>query len=146
MTRPTKNHSKRRRPRWATVLAVVAVAFGIVTIIVGGKTLFGGAEERTAAGNIVPFVLWFNFVAGFAYVMAGVGLFLWKRWAAQLSGAIATATIAVFIAFGIHIFLGGAFEVRTVGAMIIRSAVWIVIAVSACRAIGCFQRGVRSPA
>lgn len=126
------------RPRWATVLALVAVAFGIVTIAVGGKTLFGGTQERVAAGDIVSFVLWFNFVAGFAYVVAGFGLFLWKRWAAQLSAAIAVATIAVFIAFGIHIFLGGAFEVRTAGAMVIRSAVWILIAASACRALRCF--------
>lgn len=126
------------RPRWATVLALVAIAFGIVTIAVGGKTLFGGTQERVAAGDIVPFVLWFNFVAGFAYVIAGFGLFLWKRWAGQLSATIAVATIAVFIAFGIHIFLGGAFEVRTVGAMIIRSAVWIAIAASACRALRCF--------
>ena len=144
MTRPTKTHSERRPPRWTTILALVAIIFGVVTIVVGGKTLFGGTEVRTAAGNIVPFVLWFNFIAGFAYVMAGVGLFLWKRWAAQLSAAIAAGTISVFIAFGIHIFLGGAFESRTVGAMIIRSVVWIVIAVSACRALGCFQRGMSS--
>lgn len=125
---------------------MIATIFGIVTVIVGGKTLFGGAEVRAAAGNIVSFVLWFNFVAGFAYVIAGVGLFLWKRWAALLSAAIAAATIAVFIAFGIHIFLGGAFESRTVGAMIIRSAVWIVIAVSTCRTLGCFQRDISSSA
>ena len=134
------------RPRWATAVALIAVAFGIVTIIVGGKTLFGGAEQRAAAGNIVPFVLWFNFVAGFAYVFAGFGLFLWKRWAAQLSAVIAVATMVVFIAFGIHIFLGGMFEVRTVGAMTIRSVVWVVIAASACRALGCFQRGMSGPA
>jgi len=140
MTRPNINFRERRHPRRAAILALIATVFGIVTIIVGGKTLFGGAEERTAAGNIVPFVLWFNFVAGFAYVIAGVGLFLWTRWAAQLSAAIAAATIAVFIAFGVHIFLGGAFESRTVGAMIIRSAVWIAIAVLACRTLGCFQR------
>ena len=134
------------RPHWAIAAALIAVAFGIVTIGVGGKTLFGGAEERAAAGNIVPFVLWFNFFAGFAYVIAGFGLFLWKRWAAELSAAIAVATIAVFIAFGTHIFLGGMFEVRTVGAMIMRSAVWIVIAASTCRALRCFQRGTRGPA
>jgi hypothetical protein len=131
---------KSLRPRWAIAAALVAVIFGIVTIFVGGKTLFGGNEERAAAGNLVPFVLWFNFIAGFAYVIAGFGLFLWKRWAAQLSAIIAAATVAAFIAFGIHILLGGAFEARTVGAMIIRSAVWIVIAVSACRTLGCFQR------
>ena len=144
MTRSIINHCDGRPPRWPAILALVAIVFGIVTIIVGGKTLFGGTEVRIAAGNILPFVLWFNFIAGFAYVIAGVGLFLWKRWAAQLSAAIAAATIAVFVAFSIHIFLGGTFEARTVGAMIIRSVVWIVIAVSACRALGCFQRGMSS--
>ena len=138
MTQPTLDH-ERRRPRRATILAVVAVIFGIITIIVGGKTLFGGPEERMAAGNIVPFVLWFNFIAGFAYVVAGVGLFFWKRWAGQLSAAIAAATIAVFVAFAIHIVLGGAFESRTVGAMIVRSAIWIAIAALACRMLGCFR-------
>lgn len=133
------------RPRWTAILALVAIIFGIVTIIVGGKTLFGGAEERATAGNIVPFVLWFNFVAGFAYVMAGFGLFWWKRWAAKLSAAIAVATMVVFIAFGIHIFLGGMFEMRTVGAMIIRSAVWIVIAAASYRALRGFQRGTSGP-
>lgn len=139
MTRPIQSQGERRRLRWAAILALVAAIFGIVTLIVGGKTLFSGPEERAAASNIVAFVLWVNFVAGFAYVIAGVGLYLWKRWAAQLSAATVTATIAVFVALGIQIFLGGAFESRTVGAMVIRSAVWIVIAVSACRALGCFR-------
>jgi ABC-type transport system involved in cytochrome c biogenesis permease subunit len=140
------NKTTTRYSRWAAVLALVAIAFGIVTIFVGGKTLFGGAEVRAAAGNIVPFVLWFNFVAGFAYVIAGLGLFWWKRWAAQLSAAIAVATMAVFFAFGIHILLGGMFEGRTVGAMTIRSAVWIAIAASACRTLGCFRRGTSGSA
>ena len=122
-----------RTPRRAAVLALVAIAFGAATIVVCGKTLFGDVEARSAAGHIVPFVLWFNFVAGFAYVIAGIGLLLWKRWAVHLSAAIAVATIAVFIALGIHIFFGLAFEARTVGAMIIRSAVWITIAVLAGR-------------
>ena len=128
-----------RRPRWAVALGIVAILFGIVTVIVGGKTLFGGAEERAAAGHFVPFVLWFNFVAGFAYIVAGIGLLLWKRWAAPTSAIIALATVLVFMAFGAHILSGGAFEVRTVGAMIIRSAVWLVIAASACRALGCIR-------
>jgi hypothetical protein len=124
------------RPRWAIAAALVAVVFGVVTIIVGGKTLFGGPAIRAAAGNIVLFVLWFNFIAGFAYVIAGLGLFLWKRWAAQLSAAIAIGTIAVFIAFGVDVFLGSTFETRTVAAMTFRSVIWIAIAVGACRALG----------
>lgn len=121
------------RPRWAAPVAAVAVAFGIVTIMVGGNTLFGGLADRAAAGNIVPFVLWFNFAAGFTYMLAGFGIFLWRRWAAPLSAAIAIATVGVFVAFGIHMLLGGAFEPRTIGAMTVRSLVWIVIAVAAGR-------------
>lgn len=41
---------------------------------------------------------------------------------------IAGATALMFAAFGVHIFLGGAFESRTVGAMIMRTLVWIAIA------------------
>ena len=128
------------RPRWAIAAALIAVAFGIVTVFVGGKTLFGPPAERAAAGNIVPFVLWFNFFAGFAYIIAGCGVFLWKPWAAQLSAAIAITTIAVFAALGVYIFLGGAFEVRTIGAMTVRSLVWAVIAIGMCRALECFPR------
>jgi len=134
------------RPRWAILAALVAVAFGILTVIVGGRTLFGNAATRAAAGNIVPFVLWFNFLAGFAYVAAGLELFLWKKWAALLSAIIAIATLGVFVAFGIHILLGGAFETRTIGAMTVRSVVWIVIAVAACRTLGCLQDWRGDPA
>src|SRR5674476_90802 len=115
------------RPRWAIAAGTLAVAFGIVTVFEGRSMLFGRPEIRASAGNIVPFVLWFNFIAGFAYLMAGVGLLLWKRWAAQLSAGIALTTLAVFAAFGIHVVLGGAFEARTVGAMMLRSIVWIAI-------------------
>ncbi len=134
-----------RRPRWAAIAAVAAVVFGIVTIIVGGKTLFGGPAQRAAAGNIVPFVLWFNFVAGFAYVVAGCGIFLWRRWAAQLSAVIAIGTVAAFVALGIYIFLGGAFETRTIGAMTVRSLVWVAIAVALRRATARAQNGAAPP-
>ena len=125
------------RPRWAPVAALIAVAFGVVTIAAGGGTLLNIYKDRAAAGDIVPFVLWFNFVAGFAYVAAGVGLFLWRPWAGLVSAVIAVATVVVFFAFGIHILLGGGFEARTVGAMSVRSIVWIAIATAACRALGC---------
>jgi hypothetical protein len=123
------NASIPRTRRWIAVLALIAIAFGIVTIVAGGRTLFGGVEARAAAGDIVSFVLWFNFVAGFAYVVAGTGMLLSKRWAAYLSATIAVATIAVFIGLGIHILGGLAFEARTVGAMSFRSVFWIAIAV-----------------
>lgn len=124
------------RPRWAIGAAVIAVLFGAITIVSSGTVLFGGSAARAAVGNAVPFVLWFNFAAGFAYILAGVGLFLWRRWAAMLSAAIAFATLSIFVAFGWHAFTGGAFEMRTVGAMAFRSVTWIVIAFASWRSLG----------
>ena len=125
------------RPRWALFAGSVAVLFGILTLISGGTALFGGAAARAAVGDAVAFVLWFNFLSGFAYVLAGVGLVMWRQWAARLSALIAAAILIAFAAFGWHVVAGGAFEIRTVGAMILRSGVWLAIAIPACRALRC---------
>ena len=121
------------RPRWAVFAALIAFGFGIVTIIVGGKTLFGGQAERASAGNIVPFVLWFNFIAGFAYIVAGIALYKLKSCSRRLVSVIAISTTLVFLHFGLHIFNGGAYEMRTVAAMTIRSSLWILIAATVLR-------------
>ncbi len=118
------------------IAAAVALLFGVLTVFSGGRALFGGVEARAAVGNAVPFVLWFNTLAGFAYVFAGIGLFLGRRWALWLSTGIFGATVLVFLAFGIHVLQGGAYEMRTVGAMSLRAGVWALISVVAWRHIG----------
>ncbi|MCX2721054.1 hypothetical protein [Roseibium salinum] len=110
------------------VIAAVAVLFGALTVLSGGVVLFGGEEATQAAGNVVRFVLWFNFLAGFAYIVAGVGLFLRKRWAYWLAAAIVASTVAVFAAFAIHVLQGGAYEMRTLAALTLRTVVWAIIA------------------
>jgi len=117
------------RTRYLTVAASVAIVFGLLTIVSGGNALFGGADM----GAVVPFVLWFNFVAGFAYVAAGLGLWVRTGWATGLTIAIAVATAAVFAAFLWHISTGAAYEARTMAAMVLRLAVWIVLAIVAIR-------------
>ena len=124
--------SDRRGP-WIRAISLLAVVFGLMTLKEGGAVLFGSGEARTAAGNYVPFVLWFNFVAGFAYVVAGVGIWLQRRWAAGLALVIAAATALVFAAFGVHVIAGGDYELRTVVAMSLRTLVWTAIALIARR-------------
>jgi hypothetical protein len=121
----------KHRSLWTWVISLIATAFGLLTIKEGGTVLFVDGAARTAAGDYVPFVLWFNFIAGFAYVVAGIGLWLQQRWAAGLAITIAVATVLTFAAFGLHIYSGGAFESRTLMAMSLRSMVWIIIAVVA---------------
>lgn len=115
--------------RWGvTAAAVAGILFGLFTVFGGGRALFSGTEVRAAFGDAVPFVLWFNFLAGFVYVVAGLGLYLRKSWSARLSIAILLATILVMIAFGIHLLLGGSYEMRTVWAMSLRTIIWSIIA------------------
>lgn len=113
--------------RTLTVMASVAVVFGLATLIQGGAVLFFDGEARRGAGHIVFFVLGFNFFAGFFYVVTGVGFWMRKAWSVVAAGVIAAATMVVFLALGFHIWSGGIFEIRTVIAMGFRSLVWIVM-------------------
>lgn len=115
------------------IAALLAGVFGVLTIKEGSAVLFGG----TQAGAYVPFVLWFNFLAGFMYVAAAFGLWLRKRWATWLAVLLAGATAIVFAAFGIHVASGGAYEMRTVWAMTLRTGVWTAIAAMTCAVLGC---------
>jgi hypothetical protein len=125
-----------QRPRTTVLLrtaALVAVLFGAATIFSGARVLFGSDAVQQAAGSVVPWVLWFNTVAGLAYVAAGVGLWLRRAWAVRLSAALAAASVLVFAALGVHIALGGAYEARTVAAMALRCTFWIGLAWFAAR-------------
>lgn len=128
-----KTHSSKSWP--PRIAAGIALVFGVLTIVSGGDVLFGGAAAQAAAGDAVPFVLWFNFLSGFAYVLAGAGIAMGRRWAAMLAIVLAVAIAAVFALFGVHVLRGGAFEMRTVGAMVLRLSIWIAIAVWARKAL-----------
>jgi hypothetical protein len=119
------------------IAAVVAVLFGGATIASGGNVLFGSGAE--AAGNYVPFVVWFNFLAGFAYIAAGIGIWRRRPWGTALGVMLAVLTALTFAAFGVHVAGGGAYEMRTVVAMTIRTVLWTAIAVAA-------WLSIRSPA
>lgn len=117
------------------VITIVAFMFGMLTIKSGGSVLFIDGADRQAAGNYVPFVLWFNFLAGFVYIVAGAGLWLKKQWAAKLSVLIVVATLIVYAILGLYILGGGLYEMRTVIAMSFRSIIWAFIAIFAYREI-----------
>ncbi len=117
------------------VVFIIAVLFGLLTIKSGASVLFFEGAAREDAGNYVPFVLWFNFSIGFVYLIAGVGLFMLTRWSVWLSLMIAFTTLIVFGLLGLHILADGLYETRTVGAMTLRTAVWMVISAVAYRKI-----------
>lgn len=109
-------------------IAAVALAFGLATIFSGGRVLFGDQAARDAAGSYMPFVVWFNFLAGFVYIVAGVGLARGRPWVARLSLDISVATAMVFFVFALFVLTGEPFEMRTAGAMTLRVTIWAGIA------------------
>jgi len=121
-----------RTVKW---MAIAAIVFGALTVLTGGRALFGSLESRADFGNTVPFVLWFNFLVGFVYIVAGAGLLLCRRWAVYTSLFVAVSTILVSVAFGVHVIGGGAFERRTIGALTIRSIFWIAVTIVSIRAM-----------
>lgn len=105
------------------IAGIAAIVFGALTLVSGGKALFGGADM----GAVVPFVLWFNFLAGFFYVLAGALILIGHRTALPMASALLAATALVFAGFLWWLLRGGAYEMRTLGAMLLRTAFWAVM-------------------
>ena len=114
------------------IAGAAAIAFGLLTLISGGSALFGAVDM----GAVVPFVLWFNFLAGFAYVIGGLLLIIGHRLALPVALTILIATATVFAVFGWRVFAGDAFEMRTVGAMTLRTLFWAAMVWVAMKARG----------
>lgn len=119
-TEPTQRRGITRR-----IVASLAIVFGLATLTAGGQVLFGGAAAKAQAGQVVHFVLLFNFGAGFFYVLAGAATLAGQRWAVWVARGLALGTVLVLLAFAAHVLAGGAFEHRTLIAMIVRSAFWV---------------------
>ena len=105
-------------------VAILAIAFGAVTVAFGGAVLFGPVAVQAKAGNFIPFVLQFNFIAGLAYMAAGYGILTRRAWAFPLSLAIAVLTLATATAVAIAVLNGSTFEVGTIAALGVRFLVW----------------------
>ncbi|MBL4726240.1 MAG: hypothetical protein JKY83_06130 [Rhizobiaceae bacterium] len=127
------------KPRSAVFVGLFAILFGALTLYSGGAVLFFDGQARVDAGDYVPFVLWFNFFSGFAYIVAGVGLYMWDNWATKLAEIILATTLLVFAAFAIHILIGGDYEIRTLAAMMLRSSVWLAIVIFCPRPTSAFS-------
>ncbi|MDQ7069603.1 MAG: hypothetical protein Q9M48_02455 [Rhodobacterales bacterium] len=129
MTTPPK-----KLPIALRAFIVFGFIFGILTLFSGGSVLFGSDEARESAGAYMPFILWFNFLAGGFYILAAIGLWLRRPWGTSLAIAISASTVFVAAIFAYTIIQGAAFEMRTVGAMIIRASVWTGLALASMKA------------
>ena len=117
------------------IISFFAIVFGAMTIKSAGLVLFTEGEFHQQAGNYLPLIVWFNFIAGFLYIIAGGGLWRFSQWSVWLSFFIVFSTLIAFAVLGASIGMGEAYELRTVIAMAFRTSVWVIISIVAYRKI-----------
>lgn len=105
-------------------LAGIAGIFGVMTVVSGSSVLFGPAHVRALAGDVVTFVLWFNVLAGVAYILAAIWIWRGDVRASTLAWAIALTTAAVALAFAAVALRDVPVEPRTAGALFFRTFFW----------------------
>lgn len=103
----------------------VIALFGIVTLFMSTSVIFGLFDIREKEGNYVLFVVVANFLCAFLYLAAAYGFFAKKKWTTMVLNFSVGVLIITFIGLGIHIFSGGIYEQRTIGAMIFRTLITI---------------------
>lgn len=90
------------------------------------SVLFDWFGIREKEGNYVPGIVWANFVCGILYLVAAYGIIRHQIWARfPLTIALLILILASIVLF-IHIYNGGLYETKTIGAMAFRTGVTVL--------------------
>jgi hypothetical protein len=105
------------------LLALVAVLFGILTIVAGARILGGADPGYTVFGPL----LIYNTGMGVAYVAAGI--LAWRNPVSgrRAAGAIFLLNLLVLGAIAYLYTAGSAIAVESLGAMTLRTVVWLLL-------------------
>ncbi len=110
---------------WSITLALSL--FGVVTVFLSGSVILDLFNIRSHEGNYVLFVVWANLSSGLLFLAAAFGFIKKKVW--QTIPLVVSAVILMLALLGliIHISAGGLYENKTVGAMIFRIAISLIL-------------------
>ena len=103
------------------VLAVVLLLFGALTLFLSTSVIFDLFGVRAREGNYVLVVVWANFIASILYVLAAVGVIAQRRWPAKVLLAAVVVLVSAAIVFAWHVYNGGPYEQKTIGALAFRT-------------------------
>ncbi len=121
-------------------IALVLAIFGLITFFLSSSVLFDLFGVRARQGNYVSFVIWANFISSIFYLFAAYGFINTKKWTIHLLGFSFILLIITFIGLIIHINSGGLYETKTIGAMIFRIILTLVVSILAYFTINYFER------
>jgi len=105
------------------VIVAVAVLFGVVTLLAGGRVLLGSDP-----GYVVyrPLLL-YNTTMGLAYVAAGIMVWRDLTRGKHAAGTIFLLNLLVLIGIVVVFRIGGAVAVDSLRAMSLRTAIWLML-------------------
>ncbi|MBP9653426.1 MAG: hypothetical protein KBE19_03470 [Rhodocyclaceae bacterium] len=103
--------------------AGIAVAFGAVTLFAGGRVLLGADPGYTVFRPLLVF----NTAMGAAYAAAGAAIWRDLAWGRNCAGAIFLLNLLALAAIAAVHFGGGAVAAQSLGAMSLRTVVWLLL-------------------
>lgn len=105
------------------IAAIVAVLFGIATVIAGGRVLLGSDP-----GYVVfrPLLL-YNAVMGIAYIAAGITIARNLRHGRNAASVIFVLNLLVLVGILVAYRQGGSVAVDSLRAMSLRTVVWLLL-------------------
>jgi hypothetical protein len=101
-------------------IAGILAVFGFVTLYLSGSVILDLFGIRAKEGNYVLFVVWANFISSILYLVAAVGFIKLKTWTLRPLGVSVLVLLLAFAGLFIHIYTGGIYETKTIGAMVFR--------------------------
>lgn len=126
-------------------LAAFLVGFGLLTTFLTSSIIFDWFDIRSREGNYVLIVVWANFVSGLMYLASAVGFIKRKGWAVLPLIISAGVLILAFFGLLIHINSGGAYETKTIFAMLFRIFINIVLFILLYRSAATIRSGHANP-
>jgi hypothetical protein len=113
----------RKRHRLAALLAIIP---GLLSIKEGGSVLLGLVTKDY---TILPWLVWYNVVLGFASVIVGIGLWREHEGSIKLTTMILSLHGIVLIILIILFAFKAPVSLISILAMLFRTSVWIAIIV-----------------
>ena len=111
------------------VAIAILIGFGLLTLFLSTSVIFDLFGIRAREGNYVLFVVWSNFISSIIYLTAAYGLVKKEKWTISLLALSTVIWIIAFVVLKIHINAGGLYETKTVGAMIFRISVTLLLTI-----------------
>lgn len=116
---------------FACIVTIILIAFALLTLFLSSSVIFDWFSIRAKEGNYVLLVVWANLISSILYLFAAYGFIKSKAWTFNLlSTSIIILTVG-FIGLYAHIFVGGLYEKKTIGAMLFRITLTLVFTVFA---------------